>query len=48
MEQKDIIDSLVEGAVKKLQEFNVKPENIVVESVPGSFELPYGTKLFFV
>ncbi|CUM56517.1 unnamed protein product [Debaryomyces fabryi] len=44
---KKIIDSLVEGAIKKLQEFNVKPENIVVESVPGSFELPYGTKLFF-
>lgn len=44
---KNIIDSLVNGAIKKLQEFNVKPENIVVESVPGSFELPYGTKLFF-
>lgn len=44
---KNTIDSLVEGAVKKLQELNVKAENIVVESVPGSFELPFGTKLFF-
>ncbi|KAK6198756.1 dimethylribityllumazine synthase [Scheffersomyces amazonensis] len=44
---KEIIESLVEGAKKKLLEFNVKPENIVVETVPGSFELPYGSKLFY-
>ncbi|CAN3474696.1 6,7-dimethyl-8-ribityllumazine synthase [Diutina catenulata] len=41
-----IIDNLVKGAQKRLQEFGVKPENIVVETVPGSFELPYGAQLF--
>lgn len=25
----------------------VKEDNIVIETVPGSFELPYGSKLFF-
>ena len=25
----------------------VKENNIVIETVPGSFELPYGSKLFF-
>ena len=34
------------GAVKRLQEFGVKEENIIIETVPGSFELPYGSKLF--
>lgn len=42
---KEVIDSLVKGAYDKLIEFGVKPENIIVESIPGSFELPYGTKL---
>lgn len=41
-----IIDALVQGAIKRLTEMNVKPENIIVETVPGSFELPYGSKLF--
>lgn len=41
----EIIDSLVKGAVERLEQFGVKKENIIVESVPGSFELPYGTKL---
>jgi 6,7-dimethyl-8-ribityllumazine synthase len=39
-----IIDALVNGAIKKLKEFGVKEENIYVETVPGSFELPFGTK----
>ncbi|KAK7687357.1 lumazine synthase [Cerrena zonata] len=43
---KKIIDSLVNGAVKKLLELGVKEENIFVESVPGSFELPFGSQLF--
>lgn len=43
---KEIIDSLVKGAKDKLLQFGVKPENIVIESIPGSFELPYGSKLF--
>lgn len=41
-----IIENLVKGAQQRLESFGVKPENIVVESVPGSFELPYGVELF--
>lgn len=37
---KSIIDSLVNGAIAKLKERGVKESNIVIESVPGSFELP--------
>jgi 6,7-dimethyl-8-ribityllumazine synthase len=37
---KTVIDSLVNGAISKLKERGVKDSNIVVESVPGSFELP--------
>ena len=37
---KTVIDALVNGAIKKLTERGVKPTNIVVQSVPGSFELP--------
>ncbi|CCG22582.1 Lumazine synthase (6,7-dimethyl-8-ribityllumazine synthase, DMRL synthase) [Candida orthopsilosis Co 90-125] len=44
---KKIIDSLVQGAVNRLKELGVKEDNIVIETVPGSFELPYGSKLFF-
>lgn len=44
---KKIIDSLVDGAIKRLKELKVKEENIIVETVPGSFELPFGTKKFF-
>lgn len=35
-----VIEALVEGAVKKLKEAGVKDSNIVIQSVPGSFELP--------
>ena len=35
-----VIESLVKGAVAKLKERGVKDSNIVIESVPGSFELP--------
>lgn len=41
-----IIDSLVDGCIRRLKELGVKEENIIVESIPGSFELPYGSKLF--
>lgn len=40
-----IIANLVKGAVERLKSFGVTEENIVIESVPGSFELPYGAKL---
>jgi 6,7-dimethyl-8-ribityllumazine synthase len=36
-----IIQALLDGAVDKLKELGVKEENIVVQSVPGSFELPF-------
>ncbi|CCH43268.1 hypothetical protein BN7_2816 [Wickerhamomyces ciferrii] len=39
-----IIKALVDGAIKRLTELGVKEENIFVETVPGSFELPFGTK----
>ena len=35
-----VIESLVSGAITKLKERGVKDSNIVVESVPGSYELP--------
>ena len=35
-----IIDALISGCKKTLNAAGVKPENIVVESVPGSYELP--------
>lgn len=41
-----IIDNLVKGCIDRLKALGVKEENIVVESVPGLFELPYGLKLF--
>ncbi|PPR06425.1 hypothetical protein CVT26_004837 [Gymnopilus dilepis] len=37
---KVIIDALVAGAVAKLKERGVQESNIVIESVPGSYELP--------
>ncbi|KAG5634227.1 hypothetical protein H0H81_002792 [Sphagnurus paluster] len=38
---KTVIEALVSGAIAKLKERGVKESNIVVESVPGSFELPF-------
>lgn len=38
---KTVIDALVAGAVEKLKERGVKESNIVIQSVPGSFELPF-------
>ncbi len=37
---KVVIDALLAGALAKLRENGVKESNIVVQSVPGSFELP--------
>lgn len=36
-----IIQALLDGALTKLRELGVKEENIVVQAVPGSFELPF-------
>ena len=41
-----IIDALLEGTKKKLKEAGVKDENIVVQTVPGSYELPYAVKQY--
>ncbi|AGO10755.1 AaceriAGR396Wp [[Ashbya] aceris (nom. inval.)] len=39
-----IIDALVKGAVDKMLALGVKEENITITSVPGSYELPFGTQ----
>ena len=36
-----IIRALLEGAIDQLKQFGVLDENIVIQSVPGSFELPF-------
>ena len=41
-----VISALVEGCISKLKAMGVKQENIVVKSVPGSFELPFATKAY--
>ena len=48
-----VIEGLVNGAVTKLKERGVKDGNIIIESVPGSFELPlacsrYPNSLFYL
>lgn len=42
----EVITALVEGALAKLKDLGVKEDNILLESVPGSFELPTGVRLF--
>lgn len=37
---KTVIEALVAGTIAKLKERGVKDSNIIVQSVPGSFELP--------
>ncbi|GJJ12310.1 hypothetical protein Clacol_006551 [Clathrus columnatus] len=39
-----IIEALLQGTRDKLVQCGVKSQNIVVQSVPGSFELPFATK----
>jgi 6,7-dimethyl-8-ribityllumazine synthase len=41
-----IIDALLDGAKKALKQAGVKDENIVLQSVPGSYELPYAVKQY--
>lgn len=43
---KAVIDALLAGAIARLKQLGVKEERIVVESVPGSFELPLGCKKY--
>jgi len=42
-----IIQALVDGTKKALKQQGVKEENIVVESVPGSYELPLAVQRFY-
>jgi len=37
-----VTDNLKEGAVNTLKEHGILPKNIIIHSVPGSFELPTG------
>ncbi|KAL7420272.1 lumazine synthase [Cryptotrichosporon argae] len=39
-----VIRALVDGAVSKLRAQGVKEENIVIKTVPGSYELPFACK----
>ena len=41
---KGITEKLLEGACNTLERHGVKPENIIVKRVPGSFELTFGAK----
>ena len=41
----EITVSLLEGALTTLKKHGVKEENIKVQTVPGSFELPYGARV---
>jgi 6,7-dimethyl-8-ribityllumazine synthase len=41
-----IIDALLSGTRKALKDAGVKDENVVVQSVPGSYELPYAVKQY--
>ena len=38
----DITNALLEGAVNTLKKHGAKEENILIKSVPGSFELTFG------
>ena len=42
---KHITEALLEGACNTLERHGIKPENINIKRVPGSFELTYGAKL---
>ena len=44
---KQIISALVDGARKALLSSGVKEENIVIQDVPGSYELPYAVQRIY-
>jgi 6,7-dimethyl-8-ribityllumazine synthase len=41
-----VISALVSGTIQKLKEQGVKSENIVVKTVPGSYELPFAAQKY--
>ncbi|KAF2133954.1 6,7-dimethyl-8-ribityllumazine synthase-like protein [Dothidotthia symphoricarpi CBS 119687] len=42
-----LIDALLDGTKKALADAGVKEDNIVIQSVPGSYELPYAVKQLY-
>ncbi|CAK1368019.1 6,7-dimethyl-8-ribityllumazine synthase [Cercospora beticola] len=42
-----IIDALLQGTLKSLKAAGVRQENIVIQTVPGSYELPYAVQKMF-
>lgn len=42
----EITGAMLEGAISTLRERGVDPENIIVETVPGSYELVYAASMF--
>ncbi|KAF3927108.1 hypothetical protein AA313_de0207780 [Arthrobotrys entomopaga] len=44
---KTLIEPLVSGAVARLKAANVHPENIIITSVPGSWELPVAVQRLY-
>lgn len=44
----EIISALVAGARRSLLASGVKEENIVVQDVPGSYELPFAVQRFLI
>jgi 6,7-dimethyl-8-ribityllumazine synthase len=43
-----IIAALLEGTLSKLRAAGVREENIVIQTVPGSFELPYAVQRMYL
>ena len=41
-----IIDALVQGTKESLTKAGVKEENIVLQTVPGSYELPFAVQRY--
>ncbi|KAK4553032.1 lumazine synthase [Recurvomyces mirabilis] len=43
-----IIDALLQGTISELTKAGVSKENIVIQSVPGSYELPFAVQRMYV
>jgi len=43
-----IISALLDGTLKSLRAAGVKDENIVIQTVPGSYELPYAVRQMYL
>ena len=44
---KEIISALLEGTLSSLRAAGVRDENIVIQTVPGSYELPYAVQRMY-